>query len=326
MEFVEGKVKEEKWFGEIVFPRTLLPSHGFEDGLSTPSHEGGETRLAEAVRANRGWLDEQLSRHGAILFRGFDVHRAEDFGSVVEAFGWEEMVYEAGGAVRSKVADRVYTANESPPEKLIDFHHEMSYSKIFPSKIFFFCMEAPPEGGETSILLSHIIVEKMEEAMPEFVNKLGNVGAIIRVWTPKTASKKQFRRTWQQVLQTDDKNEAGKQALLKLACNSVEFLEDGGAELVFGPLNPIRTFQGGLRAWFFTIVGYTGKLDDMSVCFGDGTPFPDEAFNTYKKIRDEINVNIRWQKGDILLLDNLAVQHARRPGKPPRVILASLCK
>ncbi|ERN19962.1 hypothetical protein AMTR_s00071p00128800 [Amborella trichopoda] len=131
MEFVEGKLKEEKWFGEMVFPRTLLPSHGCEDGATTFSspfhkHEGEETRLAEAVKANRVWLDKQLSRHGAILFRGFDVRRAEDFRSVVEAFGWEEMDYGIGDETRSKVIDRIYTANEAPPDVLIDFHHEMS--------------------------------------------------------------------------------------------------------------------------------------------------------------------------------------------------------
>ncbi|ERN19963.1 hypothetical protein AMTR_s00071p00129300 [Amborella trichopoda] len=64
----------------------------------------------------------------------------------------------------------------------------------------------------------------------------------------------------------------------------------------------------------------------MSLGFGDGVPFPDEAIKNYGKIRDENNVNIRWEKGDILLVDNLAVQHARRPGKPTRIILASLCK
>ncbi|ERN19965.1 hypothetical protein AMTR_s00071p00129830 [Amborella trichopoda] len=131
MEFVEGKLKEEKWFGGMVFPRTLLPSHGCEDGATTfsPSfhkHEGGETSLAEAVRANRVWLYEQLSRHCAILFRGFDVRCAEDFRSVVEAFGWEEMDYGNGDAPRTKVIDRVYTSNEAPPELLIDFHHESS--------------------------------------------------------------------------------------------------------------------------------------------------------------------------------------------------------
>ncbi|KAL4183954.1 hypothetical protein AMTRI_Chr11g100890 [Amborella trichopoda] len=297
MEFVEGKLKEEKWFGGMVFPRTLLPSHGCEDGATTfsPSfhkHEGGETSLAEAVRANRVWLYEQLSRHCAILFRGFDVRCAEDFRSVVEAFGWEEMDYGNGDAPRTKVIDRVYTSNEAPPELLIDFHHESSNREEFPSKIFFFCMEPPREGGETSIIPSHIIVEKMEEAMPEVVHKLGTVGAIILVRNPNdNASMKEFRRTWQQILETEDKVEAKK------------------------------------LAWFFTIVGYNGKLDDMSVVsFGDGTPFPDEAIKNYRKIRDENKVNIRWEKGDILLLDNHAAQHSRRPGKPPRIILASMCK
>ncbi|ERN19966.1 hypothetical protein AMTR_s00071p00130010 [Amborella trichopoda] len=72
-------------------------------------------------------------------------------------------------------------------------------------------MEPPREGGETSIIPSHIIVEKMEEAMPEVVHKLGTVGAIILVRNPNdNASMKEFRRTWQQILETEDKVEAKK--------------------------------------------------------------------------------------------------------------------
>lgn len=74
-------------------------------------------------------------------------------------------------------------------------------------------------------------------------------------------------------------------------------------------------------------LGYTDKSDDTtSNSFGDGTPLPKEAMITYGDILEENCVDVKWQKGDILLLDNLAVQHARKPGKPPRVILASICK
>ncbi|KAL4183953.1 hypothetical protein AMTRI_Chr11g100880 [Amborella trichopoda] len=303
MEFVEGKLKEEKWFGEMVFPRTLLPSHGCEDGATTLSspfhkHEGEETRLAEAVRANRVWLDEQLSRHGAILFRGFDVRRAEDFRSVVEAFGWEEMDYGIGDETRSKVIDRIYTANEAPPDLLIDFHHEMS-----PSLSAKACMLACEK--QKSLLSLSALVDKRASRNSKYLLSFMSVSTVMASWNSSGLS---------------------FMALPKLGCNSVEFLEDGRAEFIYGPLNPIRTFQGGCRVWFSTIVGYTGKLDDMSLGFGDGVPFPDEAIKNYRKIRDENNVNIRWEKGDILLVDNLAVQHARRPGKPTRIILASLCK
>ncbi|XP_011628643.1 clavaminate synthase-like protein At3g21360 [Amborella trichopoda] len=205
----------------------------------------------------------------------------------------------------------------------IGFHHEMAYRKEFASKVLFFCLEPPPEGGETSIVLSHVIVKKMEEAMPEFVAKLMKFGVVIQQITPKeSTSEKAPRKTWQQLLQTKDKAEAIKLAQLKTGCNSLNFLEDGAAEFIFGPLNPIRKIKGR-RVWFNTIVGYSGTLDDMSVSFGDGSPCPPDALTTYQKILDDNHVNSSWQKGDILLVDNLCVQHA---GRPPRVILVSLCK
>ena len=39
----------------------------------------------------------------------------------------------------------------------------------------------------------------------------------------------------------------------------------------------------------------------------------------------ELAVDIPWQKGDVMLLDNLRSMHARRPFTPPRRILAYLC-
>ncbi|ERN19987.1 hypothetical protein AMTR_s00071p00149400 [Amborella trichopoda] len=179
MGFEEGRIKGDRYFEEIVFPKTLLPSH---------MSERGNTHLADAVKENREWLDEQLSRHGAILFQGFDVCSAEDFSSVVEAFGWEEMSYE--------------------------FRRRRAFEdcrKEFASKVLFFCLEPPPEGGETSIVLSHVIVKKMEEAMPEFVAKLMKFGVVIQQITPKeSTSEKAPRKTWQQLLQTKDKAEAIK--------------------------------------------------------------------------------------------------------------------
>lgn len=103
------------------------------------------------------------------------------------------------------------------------------------------------------------------------------------------------------------------------------FNEDGSAGFLFGPMNPIRELRGK-RVWFNSIFGYTGNERDVEVSFKDGSPFPVEAVDAYKNILEENCVNLSWQKGDILLVDNLNVQHARRPGKPPRVILVSICK
>ena len=120
MEFVEGKIAEEKVLGGgLVFPKTLIPP-------PPAPKEGCEMRsLVEMIRERREWLSEVLVRHSAILFRGFGVASPEEFGRVVEAFGWEEMPY-VGAISRTKMAQRVYTANEAPLLHPIAFHHEMS--------------------------------------------------------------------------------------------------------------------------------------------------------------------------------------------------------
>ena len=59
---------------------------------------------------------------------------------------------------------------------------------------------------------------------------------------------------------------------------------------------------------------------------GDGSGVPGEAVEALKAIMNEESVDVRWEEGDVLLLDNLVVQHARRISKPPRRVLVSLCK
>ncbi|KAL5982735.1 hypothetical protein ACLOJK_016811 [Asimina triloba] len=184
MGFLEGKIAEEKVFWGKVFPKTLLPT--------------GTRDLAEMVRGEREWLAELLQQHGAILFRGFDVGSHEEFDRVVGAFEWDKMTY-IGATSRVKLSDRVYTANEAPVDRAIGFHHEMS----LPS----------PEGGETSILPSDIIVERMEELAPEFVGKLEDEGFVFRAKTPsKPNPNKVLSTTWKQVLKTDDEEEARRRA------------------------------------------------------------------------------------------------------------------
>ncbi|XP_042488726.1 clavaminate synthase-like protein At3g21360 [Macadamia integrifolia] len=208
MEFVEGRIEEEKKFGGLVFPKTLNPPKNCE-GL-----EYGSGELIEMVKAKREWVEELLQYRSAILFRGFRVDSAEEFGRVVESFGWEEMEY-WGVASRLKIADRVHTTNEAPPDKFITFHHEMSLTKDCPSKLFFFCSQPPPAGGETSIVPSPIVVEKMEEKLPEFVTEQREKGCVFGRSLPKGNDISMISgRAWKWFLQTEDQDEA-KQRLLK---------------------------------------------------------------------------------------------------------------
>ncbi|XP_010241670.1 PREDICTED: clavaminate synthase-like protein At3g21360 [Nelumbo nucifera] len=204
----------------------------------------------------------------------------------------------------------------------------MPLVKNFPSKIFFFCSQPSPEGGETSIIPSHVIVEKMEEKVPEFVGKVSKLGVTFPAKLPKEDQPGDIiSRSWKWLLNTDDQEEAERRALERFRISSTKFNQDGSMEYVFGPWSPIEEFEGR-RVWFIPLPDYSKDTDDkqMHYRFGDGSAFPIEALDAYKQIVNDNNVDLKWQKGDILLVDNLCAQHARRPGKQPRVVLVSLCK
>ena len=49
------------------------------------------------------------------------------------------------------------------------------------------------------------------------------------------------------------------------------------------------------------------------VRFGDGSPIPDRFMERVATACDALAVDLEWQAGDVLVLDNLLVAHARRP-------------
>eukprot|EP01018_Ginkgo_biloba_P041003 Gb_34217 [translate_table: standard] len=122
--------------------------------------------------------------------------------------------------------------------------------------------------------------------------------------------------------------EEQQEAVDIMGCAGLQCFEDGTAEFTFGPLKAIRTFEGqeGNNVWFNTIAGYGEGNHNQSLTLGDGDDIPVEAVNAFKRIMDEECVDLKWEEGDVLLLDNLSVQHARRPSKPPRRVLVSMCK
>ncbi|GKC93523.1 clavaminate synthase-like protein [Tanacetum coccineum] len=113
------------------FQEVNLPEHKSYDGgvvfRAVLSPTSNTCSFNEAIETQKPWLEELLEKSGVILFKGFRVTSASEFNDVVEAFGYPEFPYVGGQAPRTKVVGRVYTANESPLDRLIPFHHEMAY-------------------------------------------------------------------------------------------------------------------------------------------------------------------------------------------------------
>ena len=88
-----------------------------------------------------------------------------------------------------------------------------------------------------------------------------------------------------------------------------------------------------MKKTFFNsmVAAYTGWNDSRntgttSVRLADGS-FINPAFMEHAvRLMDEICVAFKWQKGDVLLIDNRGAMHSRRPFEGQRRILAGLVR
>ncbi|KAH6798635.1 hypothetical protein C2S51_035119 [Perilla frutescens var. frutescens] len=281
--------------------------------------------LLEALDRNKEWFDEMITKNSAVLLRGFDVENAVEFNDIVETLGWDDIRY-VGPAPRTHIHKRIWTANEGPLSEFIYYHHEMVLIKEFPKKVILFCEVPPPEGGETPFVPSFRVTERMTEEFPEFVEELDKKGLRYTFTALSNDNTGSMRgRGWQDAFATSDPAEAERRA--KALGMDVEWLANGGVKTILGPRCLTRVFEERKerRMWFNTMVGMHGK-ELSSATMADGTEIPADVVKRCEEIIEEESIQFKWQKGDVLFLDNYATLHGRRPSLPPRKVLVATCK
>ncbi|TQD73735.1 hypothetical protein C1H46_040733 [Malus baccata] len=137
-------------------------------------------------------------------------------------------------------------------------------------------------------------------------------------------------RGWKSTFLTKDKSIAEQRAA-KLGMK-LEWLDDG-VKSIMRPIPAIKYNSTTQRKiWFNSMVAaYTrwkeARNDPVkAVTFGDGSPLPADIIHDCLKVLEEESVAFPWSRGDVLVLDNLAVLHSRKSFTPPRRVLSSLCK
>ncbi|CAI0423408.1 unnamed protein product [Linum tenue] len=321
--FQEIEIPNQKHFTDSPpFPAVLGPN----SVLSPPSLAD----FTSAIKFQKPHLESLLHKTGAILFRGFPISSAAEFDQVVESFGYTDQPYLGGTASRTNVVGRVYTANDSPPDRKIPFHHEMTYAAEYPKKLFFFCEVAPGSGGETPLVLSHVVYERMRDKYPDFVERLEKEGMVSRrVMGEEDDPSSAIGRGWKSMFSTDDKLVAEQSIATSRAAElgvKLEWIGDGSMRRVIGPNQPIKHDKSRDRKIWFNgmVTSYTAFGDEVT--FGSGDALPGDAVYHCLQIMEEESVAIPWMKGDVLFIDNLAVLHGRKHFTPPRRVLAALCK
>lgn len=287
--------------------------------------------VTDWLKRDRQRLIDELSAHGAILFRGFPVTDANDFDTFIRGFGLDSFTYQESlsNAVRVNRTELVFTANEAPPDVSIFLHHEMAQTPLFPSRLFFCCEKAPDADGETPICRSDVLLKLLDEQAPEFVAACEERGVRYSNTMPAEDDPESGQgRSWRSTLGVSEKDEA--EARLDKLGYRYEWLDDGTLRATTPVLPAVRTLVDGRRVFFNQLIaafrGWKDKRNDprKSICFGDDSEIPVADMQLAIDLADELSFDIAWQTGDVAFVDNYLVMHGRRPFKGTRRVLASL--
>lgn len=286
------------------------------------------------ARNHRKVINDNLSRCGAILFRGFELRGREAFAEFIQASADGSLLaYTNRSTPRTEVGGNVYTATEYPANQVIPLHNENSYQSSWPLKIYFCCVTAAEQGGATPLADSRKVFENIpRQIREEFANRgvmyVRNFGDGLDL-------------SWQQVFQTDDRSEVeafcrregldfewkdGDRLRTRQICQAIA-AHPGTRELVWfnqAHLFHVSNLTADVREYLLREVK-EAELPRHAF-YGDGTAIDALSLAKIRAAYEKEAVTFAWQRGDILLLDNMLTAHGREPFEGPREILVGMAE
>jgi alpha-ketoglutarate-dependent taurine dioxygenase len=285
------------------------------------------------VEGNRDQLLSQATKHGAVAFRGLPTPTVETFDRFIRGLKLENFPYKKSlsNAVRINRTERVFSANEAPPDVRIYFHHEMAQTPLYPRYIMFFCEVAPQVGGATPLCRSDILYARLQERCPEFAEKCERTGLKYTNVMPGVDDPNSgMGRSWQSTLGVDTKQAA--EARLAELGYSFEWLQGDCLRATTPQLPAVKEISPGRKSFFNQLIAaYCGWSDDRNdpskaIRHGDGTILDADAVQVAIDLSEELAYDHQWHVGDIVILDNTVAMHARRPFEGTRKVVASLAE
>ena len=282
-------------------------------------------------------LLEAVDEHGLVLLRGFPrANNPLHFSAFVQSLSLIPFDGSESAAPRTEMAPYVFTANEAPPSEVIPFHHEMAQCTKAPDLVFFFCQRPARSGGATPVVRSRDVAEFVMRRHPAAARELETRGIrYARTLPEHDDPSSPIGRSWRRTYgATIDEAEEG----LHKAGVEGTWSFDGGNERLLRTLSAPRPFFGrdaeGRRTFFNSAVavrdGWKDARNDPRkaiVYADDDSPLSEAADRLLRDAAGYMGAYAwrgRWHAGDVLLLDNRQVLHARETFRGPRRVMASL--
>lgn len=294
-----------------------------------PSFEGVD--LATWAAHNPEFIERGLSRHGALLFRGFGLKRHQDFDQFLSAVGLDRMHYMEGATPRVELGEKLYTSTEYPSDQWIALHNELNYVITWPMRIFFFCVTPPATGGETPVADVRRVYDHLD---PKIRDRFAEKG-----WMLVRNFGEHMSLPWQTSFRISDRGE------LEDYCrrSRIECEWRGNDGLRTRQVRPAvrRHPRSGEWVWFNHVAFWhvsslepavremflaDFREDELpyNTYYGDGRPIEDSVVEELREAYRRATVAPPWREGDVLMIDNMLAAHGRNPFTGARKILTAM--
>jgi alpha-ketoglutarate-dependent taurine dioxygenase len=295
-----------------------------------PAVEGVD--LASWASGNREFIEAQLSKPGALLFRNFSM-TVDKFRQFITNSSGSLIDYHERSSPRSHLSGHIYTSTDYPPHLSIFMHNENSYAMTWPLRIFFYCAEPAQQGGETPIADCRKIYQRLPQAIRErFAEK--------RVLYVRNFDEG-LGLPWQTVFQTEERNVV--EDYCRSAGYEVEWKAGGGLRTRRAGQAVARHPKSGEMVWFnHAAFFHVTTLDPVirqpllselseeelpnQTYYGDGTSIEPAALQAIRDAYRQEAVAFQWQQGDVLMLDNMLTAHGRASFAGSRKILVGMAE
>jgi alpha-ketoglutarate-dependent taurine dioxygenase len=303
------------------------------NGTSLPAliRAGSEVDLPGWISRNHSVMDDLAYRAGAVLMRGFDVRGPAGFRAVMDAISPDVLTYGERSSPRTEVSSGVYTSTDYPKDQHILLHNENSYTTHWPLRIVFACDQPASSGGRTPLADSRKILARLS---PATVAKFEERGILyLRNYQPGISL------SWQVSFQTERKEDA--ESYCAASDIATEWVDD--AHLRTSQVRPaIRCHPTtGERSWFnhgmfFHISSLPEDIREgllalmpekdlpYNTYYGDGSVIEADTMTELRAAYDAETVGFDWERGDVLLIENMLTAHGREPFNGERRILVSM--
>lgn len=283
----------------------------------------------EAVIEAREFFEAELLARGALLLRGFGIESIEEFENFARRLAAKDLLDYAGGvSPRISMSRGVYTSTEYPPNLALSLHNELSYAENYPQRLYFFCAVAPQTDGETTVGDSRRILQNIDSKIVDLFKSKK-----IR-YDRNLSGEAGTGYSWQDAFETGDRE------TVENHCRKI------GAEYEWKSSGTLRVSQTrpatvvhpktGEEVWFNQADGFhPSNLDAetyelmkgnfrLNSCFGDGSPIEISMLEHIRAVLREETIAVKWQQGDVLIVDNILAAHGRMPFAGARKIVLAM--